>query len=159
MIRVPTRPARRQPLPARRRPWRAPLSSATATAREWQMGFSKLDLLRYMRSINLGVISTVSSQGTPEAALVGIATADDHRVIFDTTTATRKHANLMHSPAVALAIAGPGEKTLQSEGRATEVRTSGADGSDLREQDDSARPDGRDRLACAVLPYGCIEPA
>ena len=70
------------------------------------MGFSKLDLLRYMRSTNLGVISTVSSQGTPEAALVGIATADDHRVIFDTTTATRKHANLMHSPAVALVTAG-----------------------------------------------------
>src|SRR5256885_831159 len=134
MIGVPTRPAPRQPLPARRRPWRAPLSSATATAREWPMGFSKLDLLRYMRSTNLGVISTVSPQGTPEAALVGIATTDDHRVIFDTTTATRKHANLMHNPAAALVIAGPGEKTLQYEGRATEGPPSGAEGSDLREQ-------------------------
>jgi len=122
------------------------------------MGFSKLDLLRYMRSTNLGVISTVSPQGTPEAALVGIATADDHRVIFDTTTTTRKHANLMHSPAVALVIAGPGEKTLLYEGKATEVPTSGAKGSDLREQYYLAWPDGRDRLAWPDLTYWCIEP-
>src|SRR5947207_14898948 len=89
------------------------------------MGFIKLDLLRYILSTNLCVISTVSPQGAPEAALVGIATTDDHRVIFDRTTTTRKHANLLHSPAAALVIAGAGEKALHYDGKAMEGTSSG----------------------------------
>lgn len=65
------------------------------------------------------VISTISADQFPEAALVGFAVTPDLRVIFDTVVTSRKYGNLQQNPAVALVIGWENEQTVQYEGIAT----------------------------------------
>lgn len=64
----------------------------------------KSELLQFLRKHRLGVLSTVSPSGEPEAAVVGIAFTDDLEVIFDTLDTTRKVSNLRSSPKIAFVI-------------------------------------------------------
>jgi len=48
-----------------------------------------------MRSHKLAVISTLGADGSPQAALVGVAVTDTFQIIFDTVSTSRKHANLV----------------------------------------------------------------
>jgi hypothetical protein len=41
-----------------------------------------------------GVVSSISSTGAPQSALVGIAVTDQLEIIFDTLRSTRKYENL-----------------------------------------------------------------
>ena len=63
------------------------------------------------------VLSTVSSEGQPEAALVGFAVATDLRLIIDTIRTSRKFTNLTQNRSVALVIGWDNEQTVQYEGR------------------------------------------
>lgn len=63
------------------------------------------------------VLSTVSAEGNPEAALVGFAVAPDLRLIIDTVRTSRKFSNLTQNSTVALVIGWENEQTLQYEGR------------------------------------------
>lgn len=87
---------------------------------------TKNDLLAYMRGHKLAVVATVNQAGVPEAALVGVAATDKHELIFDTVSSSRKHANLVLRPRIAVTFSGPGEQTLQYEGVAFPISTSGA---------------------------------
>ncbi|MEA3040286.1 MAG: hypothetical protein QOE79_2799 [Sphingomonadales bacterium] len=122
------------------------------------MSFELSELLDFMRGSRLGVISTLSGTASPQSALVGIATTDDHRVIFDTVSTSRKHANLKRNPHISLVIGGADEKTVQYEGHAVEVPTDGPDGSLEREVYFSTWPEGRDRLNWPNITYWCISP-
>ncbi len=116
------------------------------------------DFLRLMRGHPLAVVSTVDPSGQPQGALIGVATTDAFDVIFDTVTTSRKHANLLADPRVAVTFADAHETTLQLEGRAWPVSTSAPGDGAYREAYFAAWPDGRARLAWPTLALWRIEP-
>jgi len=64
----------------------------------------------------------MAADGTPQSALVGIASTSRLEIIFDTLNSSRKYANLIERPACSLVIGWSGEQTLQLEGIAEEPR-------------------------------------
>jgi pyridoxine/pyridoxamine 5'-phosphate oxidase len=72
-------------------------------------------VLPFLRRHRLAVVSTVRD-GAPQAAVVGIAVTDALDIFFDTLSASRKYANLVADPRVALVIGWDGEETVQIEG-------------------------------------------
>jgi hypothetical protein len=119
---------------------------------------TKTDLLAYIRGHKLAVVATINQHGAPEAALVGVAATDKHELIFDTVFSSRKHANLILRPRVAVTFVGPGEQTLQYEGLAFPISTSGSHDATYRETYYIAWPDGRERLNWEGLVYWGITP-
>jgi pyridoxine/pyridoxamine 5'-phosphate oxidase len=83
------------------------------------------EIYDFMKPCRQGVVSTVSPNGTPEAAFVNLVTMPDLSVIFETLNTTRKYGNLRREPRVALVMGWGGDKTLQIEGRAEELFDSG----------------------------------
>jgi PPOX class probable F420-dependent enzyme len=80
-------------------------------------------LVQFVRARRLAVLATISADGIPQAAVVGVAATDDGEIIFDTTRTSRKFVNLTRQPRVALAIGcdWADEQTVQLEGTAGEV--------------------------------------
>lgn len=80
-------------------------------------------LVGFVRARGLAVVATTAADGCPQAAVVGIAVTDDGDFVFDTTRSSRKFANLVRWPRVALVIGGDwaDERTVQIEGTAVEV--------------------------------------
>lgn len=74
-------------------------------------------LYDFLSRHRFAVLSTVSSEGNPEAALVGFAVAPDLRLIIDTIHTSRKFTNLTQNRSVALVIGWENEQTVQYEGR------------------------------------------
>lgn len=122
------------------------------------MDFGKDELLDYMRGHRLAVVSSLGPRGEAQSALVGIAVSARHEVIFDTTTDTRKHGNLARDPRASIVLTGPGEQTLQLEGRARPVAVDGRADAALRAVYYATWPDGHDRLKWPNLAYWCIAP-
>lgn len=116
------------------------------------------ELLAYMRSHRLAVVSTLGGDGAPQAAYVGVATTDGLEIVFDTVSSSRKDANLLRDPRIAVTFSGPGEQTLQYEGLAFSVSTSEARDAPYREAYYRAWPDGPARLTWTGLVYWRIEP-
>jgi pyridoxine/pyridoxamine 5'-phosphate oxidase len=108
---------------------------------------TRAELIAFLRSEKLGVVSTVNDRGAPESALVGIAVSDALELVFDTDATTRKVANLRANPHVAIVVGGWGkrEQTAQLEGIADEQVDDR-----LRETYYAAWPDGRNRAALHV---------
>jgi general stress protein 26 len=119
---------------------------------------TKRDLLAYMRGHKLAVVATVNQAGVPEAALVGIGVTDKHELIFDTVSSSRKHANLILRPRIAVTFSGPGEQTLQYEGLAFPISTEGPLDAAYREAYYAVWPDGRERLNWDGLVYWGVTP-
>jgi Pyridoxamine 5''-phosphate oxidase. len=87
--------------------------SATAT----MAGMDRNELIAFTRQIGLAVVATAGPDGAPQAALVGVAATDEGELVFDTSRASRKVANLIRNARVALVIGGwQDEVTLQCEG-------------------------------------------
>jgi pyridoxine/pyridoxamine 5'-phosphate oxidase len=104
----------------------------------------------------LAVLSTVYANGTPEAALVGIAVHQGREIIFDTSVTSRKFANLRARPAIALVVGWDGETTIQIEGVAREPGEQ-----ELERAKQSyflAWPDGRAREHWPTIAYFLITP-
>jgi hypothetical protein len=116
------------------------------------------DLVAYARLHKLAVVSTIGSRGEPQGALVGIGATDELDIVFDTVTTSRKHSNLVDDPRVAVTFDGPGEKTLQLEGLAVSLSTTGAADAEYREAYYLAWPDGRDRLLWRNIVYWRVSP-
>jgi hypothetical protein len=94
-------------------------------------------LLARMRAGRYAVQSSVSAEGLPQAATVGVAVSDRFEIVFDTLTSTRKYANLSQNPPVAIVMGsldGAADWGLQIEGTV----------------DEPAGPD-RDRLVALYL--------
>jgi pyridoxine/pyridoxamine 5'-phosphate oxidase len=114
------------------------------------------ELLSFLRQHRLGVLSTVSPTGEPEAAVVGIALTDDLEIIFDTLDTTRKTVNLRRSPKIAFVIGWDGEITVQFEGIADEPI--GVELDRLKEAYFAVYPDGRARQAWKGITYFRVRP-
>ncbi|REJ05934.1 pyridoxamine 5'-phosphate oxidase family protein [Microbacterium bovistercoris] len=75
-------------------------------------------IARFVDAIGCGVVATVSPDGAPEAALVGLAALDDGTLIFNTPDDARKVANL-RADARAAVVVSAGDVSVQAEGSAT----------------------------------------
>jgi len=114
---------------------------------------TKAFLYQFMSKHSYAVVSTVTKNHLPEAALVGIAVTKDLEIIFDTVTNSRKFENLMGNPAAALVIGWDNEQTLQYEGHA-EIVTG-----NLLEIYFRVFPDGRERMKqMKGLVHFCVRP-
>jgi pyridoxine/pyridoxamine 5'-phosphate oxidase len=122
----------------------------------------RTELLEFMRSVPL---ATVSAEGAPSAALVGVAVSDRFELVFDTLSTSRKFLNLQHEPRVAVVFGAAGpyksgshdERTVQYEGRADVPE--GKELERVRETIYFAQfPDGRARLKWAHIAYVRVRP-
>ena len=71
-------------------------------------------LLQFLQSRRYAVQSSVSPDGGPQAAVVGIAVSDAFEIVFDTLDTTRKARNLRREPRIAFAIGSLGADTVQT---------------------------------------------
>lgn len=114
------------------------------------------DLLDFIARHPLAVIATVSSEHRPESALIGIAVTDELELIFDTSTRSRKAANLRANPSASLVIGWDNETTLQPEGLADEP--DGAELARCRNAYFEVFPEGRARADSPAITYFRITP-
>jgi hypothetical protein len=109
----------------------------------------------FMNGESLAVVGSVSREGRPQCALIGIAVTPDVEVIFDTLNTTRKYANFCSNPAASLVV-GTGVVSVQYEGVATELR-----GEELvcyQEIYFAKWPDGPSRLSWPGICYFVVRP-
>lgn len=119
----------------------------------------RADVLAYIKAQRYAVVASASSEGTPQAAVVGIAVTDDFEIVFDTLSTTRKARNLLATPSVAFVIGGllPGdERSVQYEGRAS--FPVGERRAQFQAEYFKAFPDGRSRLSWPDITYVCVKP-
>ncbi len=82
---------------------------------------NKKEILKFIKSHDLCVLSTISLLNTPESAVIKFAITDNFEIIFNTYTTYRKYNNLQANPAVAVVIGGEKGITVQYEGKAQEL--------------------------------------
>ena len=116
-------------------------------------------LLEFMRLHRLAVQTSVSSAGTPQAAIVGFAVTDRFEIVFDTLQNTRKVQNLRGNSRAALVIGGwdaGDERTVQYEGPADQP--AGPELERLKQAYFAVYPDGVSRAHWAGLIYVRVKP-
>jgi len=116
---------------------------------------TKHEIFLYLGRRRLSVLATTAADGSPQAALIGIAVTENLDLIFDTLASSRKHQNLLREPRAALVFSGPGERTLQCEGQASQLTASDTT---FREAYYAAWPDAPSRADWPGLVYWRIVP-
>lgn len=123
------------------------------------------ELVEFMRANPLAMVATVSAEGAPEAALVGVAVSDRLELMFDTLDTSRKVLNVRREPRVAAVFGAAGgyvsgkhdERTIQYEGVA-DVPS----GEELKRVQESIYfkqfPDGRARMKWPHIAYVRVRP-
>jgi len=109
-------------------------------------------LVRY----RYGVVSSLSSHGSPQSALVGIAVTPELEIVFDTVKSSRKYPNLVQRPACSVVVGWNGEQTAQMDGTAFEPKEP-----ELRRYQDiyfATWPDGPERLSWPGIAYFVVRP-
>lgn len=79
---------------------------------------TRAELFEFISGCKLGVLGSVSPEGVPQSALVGIAVTEGLEIVFDTLDTTRKFRNLTANGRASLVVGWAGEKTVQFEGEA-----------------------------------------
>lgn len=102
-------------------------------------------IYNFIKQHRLAVVSTLSIDNKPEAAVVGFAVSENLEIVFDTVKTSRKYPNLLQNPAVAVVIGWDNETTVQYEGVATEL--TGPETGHYKEIYFEVYPDGRERAA------------
>jgi PPOX class probable F420-dependent enzyme len=118
---------------------------------------TRAELLSFLRQSRVAVEATAAEDGTPQAAVVGIAVSDGLEIIFDTLESTRKYANLRADPRIALVVGWDREATAQIDGVASFPQ-----GTELERARDcyfSVYPDGKQRLAWPGLAHVVVRPS
>lgn len=116
---------------------------------------SRSDFLAFLRQHRLAVLSTVRD-GAPQAALVGIAVTDGLEIVFDTVTGSRKYANLLADPRVALVAGWDYGQTVQVEGTADPIASEEL--AAYKEVYFAVWPDGRERERWPDIAYVRVRP-
>jgi hypothetical protein len=117
---------------------------------------TKAEIYQFIAGNKLGVLGSISPDGAPQAALVGIAVTPDLEIIFDTVSSSRKYRNLIANPATSFVVGWVGEVTLQYEGEARQPQ-----GNELAHYQQiyfSAWPDGPARLTWPGITYFVVRP-
>jgi PPOX class probable F420-dependent enzyme len=113
-------------------------------------------LAEFVRARRLAVVSTLGPDGEPQAALVGLAATDEGELVFDTSAASRKLANLRRDPRVAVVVGWDDEVTAQVEGLA-DVPV-GEDRERCLAAYFASFPDGRERAASGDIDHVRVRP-
>jgi len=113
------------------------------------------ELREFLRGVKYAVVATTAADGSPQAAVVGIAVSDDCEVVFDTLADTHKAHNLRRDPRVAV-TAWEGGRTAQLEGVADEP--AGAEREAALSVYFASFPDGRERLAWPGIAHFRVRP-
>ena len=121
------------------------------TTRPSADGMNLEDVLNFVRAQRLAVVATVSEDGSPEAALMGIVTMPDARIIFDTVKRSRKYSNLRKEKRIAIVVGWNDEITAQLEGVADEPADSDLDR--CKDAYFTFYPEGRVREAWPDIAY------
>lgn len=118
------------------------------------------ELVAFMRANPLATVATISAEGAPEAAIVGMAVSERLELVFDTLDTSRKFLNAKHEARIAAVFGAAGayvsgkhdERTLQYEGVADIP-----DGEELTRVQEEIYfrqfPDGRSRMKWAHIAY------
>ncbi len=117
---------------------------------------TRAELLAYIRRQRLGVIATMSSDGRPESAVVGVAVTDELEVVFDTLGTSRKAKNLRRDGRASLVIGWDDEQTVQYEGIADEP--TGAELARLKKAYFATFSDGPGRESWPGITYFRVRP-
>jgi len=117
---------------------------------------TRAELFPFLQKHRLGVQSTVSPSGEPQAAVVGIGVTSELEIIFDTLDTTRKCRNLRADPRIAFVIGWDAEITVQLEGIADEP--TGSERDRILEAYFAAYPDGRERLRWPGITHFRVRP-
>ena len=120
------------------------------------MTMTRAELLLFLQKHRLGVQSTVSPSGDPQAAVVGVAITPELEIVFDTVDTTRKCRNLRANPRIAFVIGWDQGITVQLEGIADEP--TGTERDRILDAYFAAYPDGRDRLAWQGITHFRVRP-
>lgn len=112
-------------------------------------------IIAALRKNKFVVQASVSPEGAPQAAVVGVAVTDALELVFDTLGDTRKAKNLRQNPKVALAVWEEGW-TLQIEGVADEPK--GDELARLKRDYFAAFPDGPEREAWPGITWVRVRP-
>ena len=91
---------------------------AAAQVRRIFLRMTKAELFGFISGCKLAVLASVSPEGVPQSALVGIAVTEELEIVFDTLDTTRKFRNLTVNSKASFVIGWFGEKTVQFEGEA-----------------------------------------
>jgi pyridoxine/pyridoxamine 5'-phosphate oxidase len=115
-------------------------------------------LYEFMLKSRYGVLGTICAEGTPQSALVGIAVTPQLEIVFDTARRSRKYSNLVARPACSFVIGGwgPGEQTVQYEGRGEELKSPTLER--YRDVYFDAWPDGPARMNWPGIVYFVVRP-
>jgi uncharacterized pyridoxamine 5'-phosphate oxidase family protein len=113
-------------------------------------------LIQFLRKYKLAVQASVAADGTPQAAVIGIAVSDQLELVFDTLETTRKYQNLRANPRIALVVGWEHEITAQIEGIAD--FPTGPELQRIRDVYFVPYPDGRDRLAWPGITHARVRP-
>ena len=110
------------------------------------------ELVKFIASCDLAVVSYVSPEGAPQSAVVGIAVTPGLEIVFDTVASSRKYRNLKARPQCSV-VMWAGEVTLQFEGIAEETS------SDLyKEAYFKKLPECRDHQSWPGIAYFVVQP-
>jgi general stress protein 26 len=113
------------------------------------------ELFDYLQVHEHGVLATVTADGAPHSAVVGVACSDTLELVFDTTIDTRKCLNLRRDGRIAFTFFDA-HTTVQYEGIADEPRGDAL--ARLRRLYWTRFPDGRERLSWPGLTYFRVRP-
>ena len=110
----------------------------------------------FIASRPLAVLASLSPNGTPQSALIGIAVSPELEIVFDTVDTSRKYRNLRLNTSVSLVIGWDHEITLQYEGVAHQPI--GAELQHYQEIYFAKWPDGPARLLWPGISYFIVRP-
>lgn len=113
-------------------------------------------LFEFIAAQSFAVAATNCANASPESALLGIAVTPELEIIFETTEATRKCANLRRDPRISFVIGWVDERTLQYEGVADEPASRELE--KLKECFFAAHPDLRAHEQWPGLTYFRVKP-
>ena len=114
------------------------------------------ELIDFVRARGLGVVASRGPDGSPQAALVGIAATDQGELVFDCSRDSRKYANIKRNSAVALVVGWDDEVTVQIEGRADVL--SGMDLERCKAAYFNQYPDGQQRAESPEIAHIRVTP-
>ena len=113
-------------------------------------------LYSFMARQRYAVVSSVSGEGIPQSALMGIAVTPELEIVFDTVKTSRKYPNLVERAKCSVVVGWEGQQTVQFEGVAVELR-----GEALQRYQEiyfAVWPEGRERLRWPAIAYFVVRP-
>jgi hypothetical protein len=116
----------------------------------------KESIYAFMAGYRYGVVSSLSADGVPQSALVGIAVTPELEIVFDTVNSSRKYRNLTQRLSCSFVVGWGGEKTVQYEGIALEPQ--GAELERYQEAYFAVWPDGLARMSWPGIAYFVVRP-